>query len=160
MKTRLLWSALFVGFLLAAFMVVPRPCDRHEDFPSKAEADVVTLATALGSFISRYGSAPHMCMLRNDASTDVTDKLLAVLAGDGRDAVARRENPESCPFIVGDSRNRLRDPWGNPYHILHDSDGDGRIRLGDRTIIRVAVAWSSGRDGIDELGLGDDVVSW
>ncbi len=49
------------------------------------------------------------------------------------------------------------DPWGEPYALYLDADGDGFIVLGTRTIEANFFMYSRGADQIDDMGQGDDV---
>jgi hypothetical protein len=54
------------------------------------------------------------------------------------------------------------DPWGRPYHIHLDSDGDGLIadpRKGSVPLKQKVLVWSDGKDG-DPDTWEDNVTSW
>jgi hypothetical protein len=51
------------------------------------------------------------------------------------------------------------DPWGEPYRIVFAGD-DGLIIDGNHRLKDNVAVWSSGQNGVDERGAGDDIASW
>lgn len=119
-----------------------------------------------------------------DGSTPILDALLGLpAAGGGADW-----NPKGTRFaefsnatnnrgglVITGRPYQLRDPWGNPFHVLFDLDGDHRVKNPDATnsdakfsrpggapvdpFLPTEVAiFSLGRDG--QPYTADDVVSW
>lgn len=59
------------------------------------------------------------------------------------------------------SEGERLDPWGNPYHVALDNHKDGRISINGIEVPSMnVIAWSNGRNGTNEFGGGDDIVSW
>lgn len=48
-----------------------------------------------------------------------------------------------------------KDPWGNEYNYKYDTNGSGHQKLKTKADI-----WSSGPDGNNDNGSGDDVNNW
>ena len=66
---------------------------------------------------------------------------------------------EYCTLFPTNCPSRL-DPWHREYRICLDTDRNGHIALG-RLIVKTPVAvWSCGPNGVDEMGLGDDIIDW
>ena len=58
-----------------------------------------------------------------------------------------------------DQRRELVDSWGNPFHIqliYPGADTHDTAYIGRATTVKVKI-WSSGPNGLDELGAGDDI---
>lgn len=54
------------------------------------------------------------------------------------------------------------DPWGNPYVMLMDTNGDGKINNPEKpgsTLPQSVIGWSAGPDG-DYTTWEDNIVSW
>ncbi|MCB1275394.1 prepilin-type N-terminal cleavage/methylation domain-containing protein [Prosthecobacter sp.] len=119
--------------------------------------------------------------LLTDGSTPLVDALLGIPpSGSG----VRDLNPKHIPFssfpvakndrygLAGAARPyKLTDLWGQPYHILFDTNGDNQVTNPDvansdpkisqnrasHLASRVAI-YSSGKDQLP--GTADDIVSW
>lgn len=63
--------------------------------------------------------------------------------------ILKQQNVPSIHFEMGRSEICLKDPWGNYYHC--------KWRRKPETM-KYCFVWSSGPDGIDDGGHGDDVV--
>lgn len=135
-----------------------------------------SVITAVDSYRSEYGGMPipEGVTPAEGGSEFVTDQpegvaLLRLLAD---------ENPRRLPLLrVREGRNRkdgvrydksgsvtaLHDPWGNPYHIILDTKGDGVLvaKRGKKTETirgRKCIVFSAGKDR--KLGTRDDYRSW
>lgn len=53
-----------------------------------------------------------------------------------------------------------RDGWGNLLHYHFDHDGDGIVHPGVQPVHHSFVVWSSGPNGHDDGGEGDDIRGW
>ncbi len=70
-----------------------------------------------------------------------------------------KQDLEAVRMSVGRPQHLdLEDPWGNPFNLYLDADGDGFIAIGDRLYETDIYMYSSGRNEVDELGQGDDIV--
>ena len=79
--------------------------------------------------------------------------------------LSREMNPQRIPFLSRhdcDSckADTLCDSWCQPYLILLDDDGVGLIRFRDKEIQAKAIAWSTGPNGVNEWGGGDDICGF
>ena len=134
-----LWSVVLMGCDRPASVVgnVPSKIEREQ----KAREDCLMLARAMNSFHAEYfgypvqgaGDGPHQL---SGAST-IAEILLA-----GDTEVSKRINrrgiryiefsqlaeAEDLPGYHADS-GRFNDPWGRPYRIYVDEDGDGRLAI-------------------------------
>jgi len=52
------------------------------------------------------------------------------------------------------------DSWGKPLHIVIDTNGDGWVPVGTDKVNKQVAVWSSGKNGINEFGQGDDLRNW
>ena len=61
---------------------------------------------------------------------------------------SRQLNPRGKVFLT-DAGDRLVDPWGNPFQIVLDGNGDGRVTLppekggSPRTVAARVLVWSA-----------------
>jgi len=53
-------------------------------------------------------------------------------------------------------RESIADSHGRPFQVALDGDGDGKVPLGKKSARARAVVWSTGPNGINEYGKGDD----
>ena len=75
----------------------------------------------------------------------------------------KNHNPLRRDFLEGLDKpvwNSRFDPWGNPYRMRLDMDGDGLVTVGTNRLDHTMVFWSVGPDGVDDFGSGDDLASW
>ncbi|MEI8314963.1 MAG: type II secretion system protein GspG [Verrucomicrobiota bacterium] len=117
------------GLVLAGFLI-SGPIRRH----SKAQNDVNALMQALSAYASEQGELPH-----GDCAT-----ICRLLRGESVDG----QNPKRLDYINAEGKEvsahgELLDPWGKPYKIIVEKG------------LRV---YSSGPNGNDERGQGDDVT--
>ncbi|MBI2195178.1 MAG: hypothetical protein HYU36_24625 [Planctomycetes bacterium] len=55
-------------------------------------------------------------------------------------------------------RNLYEGESSDHYHVLLDTDNDGRITLGSKALNAHVVIWHDGSNGLDERGGGDDLM--
>lgn len=83
----------------------------------------------------------------------------ALVVGFLRDTTTR-EGPylelEDCDLVDGAGV----DSWGNPFHIVMDTNSDGWVQVGKDKVNKQIAIWSCGENGINEFGQGDDLRSW
>jgi hypothetical protein len=113
----------------------------------------------------------------HDVSTDTSTEEGLILILKGMDTTANPRNADylgdlkdakktTRGWVGGLVRDRERiqllDPWGRPYLIRFDGDGDGYVAdpatPGGR-LARKIIVWSAGKDG-DENTWEDNVTSW
>jgi hypothetical protein len=122
-RRMLRFAVVLISALLAC---VPAHADVYEK-PDRASArnDVVQIATAIVAFETEYGRLPET------KGRVVGGDFLAALLGQN-DAL----NPRKIVFIdvqnAKKGKSGLRDgvfvdPWGAPYKVVMDEDGDGII---------------------------------
>lgn len=173
-------AALYSSILFTAYLIWARKKRQQ------ATNDIVGLSDAICAFMKKYGRNPIV----DSSSDEQPGRIMLVLSGAKWDfgphneyvppslraqsADAVKLNPELVNFCSQFKDRRyavdamLADPWGNPYHISFDIDGDGVTQLQRRTqreetvkyVEAPFVIWSSGPNGKNELGEGDDIVSW
>ena len=124
-----------------------------------AKNNAMQLAIATKQFHAEYG---HLPLSSANDSADLSPEngvLLDVLRA--RD---EQENPRGIVFFESrEDRFRgsaLVDPWGQPYRIVLDTNGDGQINVGNKMLRTPVAVWSIGKNGRDEAGAGDDIPSW
>lgn len=175
----------FTAFLILAivtFVIVCVISAIRDDRPflrrlHSAQHHATALETAVLNFHTEYGKAPvtggRDILIRTDRDIDFLHTVLGLEIG------PERLNPRSIKFLDaregrngknglfftkdGKSITGLLDPWGGPYFVLLDLDGDGEITHdfppGRKvTLERQVAVWSLGRDG--KVGGGDDVATW
>ena len=136
---------------------------------SKASAGVMAIFNAIGQFQGDYDRLPMPASAvegaDSDSETSAEEWLVAILLGrdgtqnfrktnylgDIKDAVMK-EGKWRSGLIQNGENIALVDPWGNPYHIRLDGNGDGFVSDpnpdADEKRLKVsAIVWSTGRDG-------------
>ena len=109
------------------------------------------------SYYCEYGELPVDTNSRS-LLTNNTDLIYTLIASNAGANAANAQNPKSIVFFelhnhknaFIPSEGGFLDPWGNPYHVTFDLNNSNRI----------VTVWSSGPNGKDESGQGDDITSW
>jgi len=166
---RILAVVIILGFLLA---FVPK--DWFGDIERKAmqaEAsnEALNLVYALKQFRYDYGRFPTQPERADkDQKIQSAQWLMAILLGGDEGA---KWNPKQMRFYerksVKEGLNGLDyrddgvvlvDPWGNPYVVVLDNSGDGKVTGPNGEVIeRPVICYSLGADGIISE---DDILSW
>lgn len=120
-----------------------------------------------------YGTYPIINNNRDEQSgEDIMDILVALKSPFGSPSYSRvvKLNPKMInfakPFLGRRTINgMIVDPWGGPYHIAIDTNGDGIIEIHpiegiELRIHQSVIAWSNGPNRRNDLGFGDDICSW
>jgi prepilin-type N-terminal cleavage/methylation domain-containing protein len=155
----------------------------------KVLAVINTLKSGIDAYHADYNRFPVNPGTGNDEDapeilTDGSNAIVDALMGIPPAAGSTYTNPKRTPFsefspangdrhgIVGAARPyKLHDMWGQPYHILLDTNGDNQVKNPDTTnaepkisqnqaehlSIKVVV-YSSGKDKTPQTA--DDIVSW
>lgn len=166
-----------VSFLGGTAMVFAAP------IASLDKARIVTagnvchaMESAVNNFYLEYGRMPDVGRQVTTGS-EAGKKFLQILSGEEYGSreiqntrlirfIAVYEEARARNGMIYNSKGlleRVDDPYGHPYTIFLDADGDGRLEyeaLGKITRLegrRVAVV-SPGRDG--KLGTSDDIKTW
>ncbi len=121
----------------------------------KAETQIALLSSALDSYKLDYGFYP---VSNNAAANSIP--LFQELGGydaNGNIDTARENyldmlDPSNSANMV-DEDFVVIDPWGNPFHYL-DAASNATTTNPDFDL------WSTGKDGIDDSGGGDDIKNW
>jgi type II secretory pathway pseudopilin PulG len=145
----------------------------------RARATANSLENAVDQFYREYGVLPGSAKLVSDTVSETSgpegQQLLSILMG--KESGPIFQNPKHLPFFSGKPGTRgknglidlpsglseLIDPWGNPYHLILDGDGDEALTppadSGSPTVVkgcRVRV-YSLGPNG---KGAVDAVRTW
>jgi type II secretory pathway pseudopilin PulG len=158
---------LVVLFILLVLLFPARSSVGLDSSPkAQAKNDVVQIATAVTAYETEYGRLP------STNSGAVGGEILTVLLGEKSPL-----NPREIVFLEVQSAKKgksgLRngifvDPWGGPYQIACDIDGDGFVTAGTNAVSvpkNVAV-WNDPRLGTKEWFANDQkrnkryVTSW
>jgi hypothetical protein len=143
----LLFTAFFVavlGFILDAMLPHPR-CNHQYENKSQAVVDII--ATAIHVYRMQQGEVPlHEPVSHGNWMSSILQHLYA------KGYIGIDSEKDSSVTI---------DPWGNPYNVhirgltiaSDEFDKTFGKDVGD------VVVWSIGRNEIDELGKGDDIIN-
>ncbi len=150
---------------------------------TQALADISAIEQSIERFFSEYSRFPNISAQGDELQTagDAGAELLTILLGKEQTGTSM-QNPRQIPFLSGikeGKRNRggiiygqgggsssiqgLYDPWGNPYHIIMDTEFEDEIRdpikSGGQPIRnRKVIVYTLGND--KQPGTNDDVKSW
>ncbi len=88
--------------------------------------------------------------------------VIAVLtSGEETNAFTEEYNPRGRSFIeLPPDCEEYVDPWGTPYHIIIDLDGNGIIDVGGTDIEKIVAVWSCGKNRKNDWGTVDDIARW
>lgn len=180
-RKRLHWYLVIFGILLALFVSsrnVTAKADRYKARIVQEEGQEI--ARSVDNFFNEYGYLP--VPEKEGASLDagfVTDEgpgvqVLRILMGKDPD-----RNPRAVPFLKpheGKDRKGgliheegtgkvtgMFDPWGNPYHLVFDTDYNEEIVVNimgkeEKVTGKHVLVFTAGKDR--KLGTADDVRSW
>ena len=179
--TGLLWFAgLLLLFVIFAFWQF------HGYVNKVVRADAQSTTMAIYNAVDQYHAeyerlpAPESATIGRDWDTNSSaeENLISILKGRDADANLKAidflgdikdAKQEGGKFLNGviltGAAMALVDPWGQPYHIRLDGDGDGFVanpNPGDYPVTRIAkpaIIWSAGKDGDPETWK-DNVGSW
>ncbi len=188
--TNIAATGLFLGYFVTAviFLSFMNQLSTPDFRRIKARKVCIVLDTAILTFRDEYGCLPlpsgkeitegHDIEILTDSPQGA--KLLTVLMGledDSPDML----NPKKIRFldlaegksnrdgIIYTSDNRVQglyDPWGQPYHILLDTDGDKALDnnpfdTGKQTLSERPVGtFTFGKNRKNDRGGRDDIKSW
>ena len=163
------YLSLGILFLAMAFAAVITPTVKGALERSKALAEdetaaneVKSLAIAVKAYFNEYARLPVA-----SSEQDVADRLyqgaqsefvMQVLAGQNGDLNPKRTDFFSLP--EAGTAGQIQDPWGAQYLLMMDNDYDGAVDCGGERIQGPCAVWSSGPNGLNEFGKGDDICSW
>jgi type II secretory pathway pseudopilin PulG len=151
-------TGLVLGYLAMVAGIAALRYYPNQAKVARASADARNVAMAIEDYMKAEGRAPvDLAEAARDAELDPV-AVLSGLLGEGR-------GTPSAKIYIEPPRDRISggavvDPWGRAYRVAVDGDGDGKISLPGIEAAHVAIAWSTGPDGIDDRGKGDDIPSW
>lgn len=179
--TCLLWSAVI--FLVAGFVVwwqVRSMFAGH--LRQDVQATCMAVHNSFDQFRTEYDHlpAPRSAAVKGqdwDTNSSASENVITILK-----ALDKKDNPNATDFLgdIKDAKTQdgkrlnglvltettaaLIDPWGHPYRIRLDGDGDGFVADPDpaipgNRIASKAIVWSAGKDGDPETW-SDNVGSW
>lgn len=123
-----------------------------------AQPIVTSAAKGIGDACTRYQMDSHSfppSLNDNDEEVDPRTLFTALAIADDN-GVSYYESTGTGIHING----LPCDAWGRSLHVALDLDGDGKVKVGEAEIPATTLVWSSGPDGQNNHGEGDDVKSW
>lgn len=135
-------TCFFIGFASGLFLTDTSVLELPDPMP-----DISQLEFSLRAYQTHYRHFPTTNTTTRDARLDTSRNsgLVPALAG-AKCAL----NPDGVVFMVSDRIPRgaaeLLDPWGNPYQIVVDADGNGACDTAEfgRIPGHTIVVWSTG----------------
>lgn len=141
-------------------------------------SDFGRIERACGRYLKHYNKMPMELGLTYDfhfgLSYDLPNSFVinALRGAHGEGNTEGRMNPEQADFLKAqafvmgrsgiDVDGNFLDPWGNPYQIILDLDGnricDMAESVHDRALGKMVASWSFGPD--QEANTSDDILSW
>ena len=138
-------------------------CSRRSDTEGKPKVEIELrfLWSALKKYKNEYGELP---VVAPETQEQDNGRVVGVLMASTPEDLVARLNPKRIPFLhVPDSRLRggaFVDPWNHPYNISFDVKASGKVTVGSQILSTNLAIWSSGPNGVNEYGTGDDLSSW
>ena len=126
----------------------------------KGATEIRSLVGAILCFREDY----HINPCVSNKPPEIADKtvLNILMATPGKDYVSSINTKGICYLYLsarmGDGT--WLDPWGSPYNIRIAEINQKEILVGKNVVDWPVVAWSNGRNKINEFGYGDDIRSW
>jgi hypothetical protein len=170
-----------IGGIIAAIAYYIESNQKYQRY-YQARADVMQIVKIIEKYHATYGE--YLIVEKNideQPGGILVNILAAVHTPSGHPLYPEvvEHNPKMINFagaLMGRRtlNDRIVDPWGEPYHIAIDTNGDGAVELVWKTfthdykpiddlvlrIYRPVIAWSNGPDKRNHLGFGDDICSW
>lgn len=165
--------AVLMGLVFPAVRAVQTAARR-----ARAEQQIQSIVTALTAYRTAYGKYPLQDEGQDFAYRgthpvhgDLYVRLWQVLRSDATWANLDQWNPRRHVFLeVAEQmvvQGRLKDPWGEDFHVAVDGNFDNRVdglvMNGHGTVTNAVAVWSSGqsrRTGLNPADRRDDVTSW
>ena len=165
----LLVTLLIVGVLAGVLLPVIRNTFGGCGHTSRsALVQVTEISKAIEVFHSHYHRLPGVPATESETDYAVlvseSKKIMRVLGAYDEERNPRRElyfeiyEDRDCGAIPEDGD--LFDSWCNQYLIRLDDDGDRRILFAGQEIKARSLVWSTGPNGVNDWGFGDDITSW
>lgn len=157
-----------VGIYVLVGVLKHLPEKRRREYKAWARNEVVNLRRAVMAYDMEYSKLPVPLGTEEDVRMETDEKTMAILLGGGGEV-----NPQRLLFYTGkDARKeksgllvfdpklgpRLVDPWGRPFVMIIDGDGDHTVTGPDGTRIEWdVICYSLGEDGVFDA---KDPKSW
>jgi len=126
----------------------------------RAETEVQMIAVAVLGFQSEYGYNPIPSGVDEPTIADV----IPILLMDADSSIAEELNYMRIKFLDVSAHRRhegaFMDPWGSPYRIRFAAQDSDYTEVNGTSVYDPVAVWSVGRNGKDEGGRGDDIISW
>ncbi len=145
---------IMVGTFSLAFLAQKTPQFQQMTAQPMVEAARSRVQSAYLRYRQENGNIPSLAAGEDEEVN--TNTLFAALSTADADGVPYYSTTDAGIHINGIPY----DTWGQPLHFAVDLNGDGKVTLHGINIPGSLVTWSSGPNGKDDHGTGDDVISW
>ena len=161
---------IIIGIIAGAilfFHAFPGKIKIVEHFP-KAPRLVRAIQMSILNYESTYGVLPwdtkkdfKFCT-ENKNDYDILLEILTCTPGPGNSNMAKgnTRNIKFLDIINEYQKEGYIDPWGKRFSIYLDLDYDNTVKIGNGNRKGTVFVYSSGPNGKDEEGGGDDICSW
>jgi len=155
---RLFYEAFLIAvtillLLTALTCLLVLPTSHHP--ASKTDAarrTISTLSFALNMYEVDFGRPASWADEKADYELNNAKLIQALTSGNGR----------SGPYLdvrAKEMRDGMHiDPWGRPYHVAVDANGDRKIELGRLAAHGTFAVWSEGPNQHNDHGKEDDII--
>ena len=153
----LAWGVIAItvaAIVCIPFSPDPPPRNAKARFTSRA------IVVAIKAFHADYRRYPLQASSAHDhAYNDDQRALTSILTGNPG---FTNENPRKIMYMDRDwsPNGTFVDGWHRPFHVVADWNMNGELLIGKGSITNTVVAWSNGKNGVNEFGEGDDIASW
>jgi len=160
--------AVLLGMIFPAYFGI-----QEKAKVTKAKVEVKNLETAFKNYLDIYRAWPSG--IDGDRPYTIEDNRYDVPFFSMLQGTDKTTNPQGVSFYEFSSTNnsRVYDPWTNPgqgdpcahiYYVMFDANYDNKISGNMEghvlDVYRSVIVWSSGPNGTNEYGEGDDITSW
>jgi len=171
--------AILVPLLLLSAFILAMPI-RTGTGDLGAEHTILSLKNSISSYYTEFRQWPGKSEGPGDLDLETDERLMNVLLGATSERGPSGRNPRGIVFYTdrqarphgegfarglslnSDGGGTLWDPWGRPYRVRLDADGDGRVEdpsQPGRFVPESVLVWSAGRDGKFETWK-DNLKTW
>lgn len=112
------------------------------------------IATACAQYRADFGKLPALPPIQ-DEQVD-TSALIGTLGGKNPNGTSYYESSGNGIHVNG----LPTDVWGHALNIGLDLNDDGMVTVKGQNLPATVIVWSSGPNGVNEFGTGDDVTGW
>jgi Type II secretion system (T2SS), protein G len=151
MKSKTKWSRFPFNAVPLLLALGCSPKQALKDGKTKTDIHIVSVAIGVYEMDNHHFPASEGSTQDHELDVDTLYRILSTTNTAGR-----------VYMVTG--KSTMMDPWGHPFHIWVDGDGDGKVTIKTPTgtlVVNSPIAiWADGQNGINEYGGGDDVSSW